>query len=487
MQRHSRSHFDKNSFVCRTCGKGFLRKDNYVFHLRSHDKKVAKQESSKLGNEWLFADRLYSSSNPKKIECKLCNNKFERIQDLRCHLDTHISIDSLHALLPDSDVVREHYQTQSGDLEEVKQIIVADIAKGVLEKFASVVNFHGYELDINDSDEESPLGDEKYVCEMCNVGFARKHRLVRHTLEEHAPTWTEELPWQRCSFCKVSFLCSTVYNQHLQYQCHNKLKKYNCRKCPGKFMWLENLERHACSHRTNLERHIFCTLCDAQMPSLAKLRIHLVRHQKDSKDFIPKLQSMFFQSFYPNGLECTPSELSARIIEDFEVQDFDRYYNAATSSGRELDIFDSETEESEAEDGEAPHHMCVLCGKVSKRLLVLLQHQKSFHSEKLSALPFSCEDCEEGFVCGALLQKHRRRCRAIRHSKFHCLDCNQHFLWHSNYERHLQAHHDQEASLETKESRLSRPGSSASKLQCDECEKVCLLHNIVTQLIDFIF
>lgn len=455
-----------------------------MFHLRSHDKKVAKQESDslKLGSEWLFAERLYSSSNLKKIECKLCNDKFERIKDLRCHLDTHISTDSLHALLPESDVVREHYQTLSGDLEGVKQMIIADIAKGILEKFASVVNFHGYELDINDSDEESPLGDGKYVCDMCNVGFSRKHRIVRHTLEEHAQTSTEELPWQRCSFCKISFLCSTVYNQHLQYQCHNRLKKYNCRKCPGKFMWLDNLERHACSHRTNLERQIFCTLCDAQIPTLSKLRIHLVGHQKDLKDFNPDLQSMFFKSFYPRGLECTPAELGARIIEDFEVQDFDRYYNAATSSGRELDIFDSETEESEADD-ESPHHTCVLCGKMSKRLQVLLQHQKSFHSEKLGALPFSCEDCEEGFVCNTLLQRHRRRCSSKRGSKFHCPDCNQHFLWQSNYERHLKAHHDQETSPETEESRSSRPCSSASKLQCDECEKVSFFYNIVTQLI----
>ncbi|XP_017104260.2 zinc finger protein 721 [Drosophila bipectinata] len=481
MQRHSRSHFDKNNFVCRTCGKGFLRKDNYVFHLRSHNKKAAKMESLKLGNEWIFAERLYSSGSPKRIECKLCNNKYERVQDLRCHLDTHISLDSLHALCPDSDVVREHYQTHSGDMERIKQMIVADVAKGVLEKFASVVNFHGYELDINDSDGESSLEDAKYVCDMCNVGFGRKHLLVRHTLEEHARDQADELPWQRCSFCKVGFLSSALYNQHLHHQCHNKLKKYHCRKCPGKFMWLENLEKHSCSHPANMERQIFCTLCDAQMPTLAKLRIHLVRHQKDFEDFNPDLQTMFFQSFYPNGLECTPAELSARIIEDFEVQDFDRYYNAATSSGRELDIFDSETEESEAEDGEAPHHTCVLCGKVSKRLLVLLQHQKSFHTEESGALPFSCEDCQEGFVCDALLQKHRRRCSAKRHSRFHCPNCNLHFMWQGNYERHLKAHHDQEESPELEESRSLRPCSSAAKLQCDECEKTFIWHKDLTR------
>ncbi|KAH8267611.1 hypothetical protein KR018_005521 [Drosophila ironensis] len=471
MQRHARSHFEKDCFVCGTCGKGFLRKDKYAFHLRCHEKKEAKLEALQLGSEWRFAERLYSSSRLKRIECKLCDLKCQRLEELRSHFNSHMDLESLKHLSPDSEVIREHFSGQPGDLAATKLLIVADIAQGLVEKFASVVNFHGYELGLSDSDEELQSGEPQYRCSLCKMEFTRKHRLVRHTLEEHAQDCSHEPPWQRCSSCKIGFLCSEVYGQHLRHQCHNKLRKYRCRRCPGRFMWPENLERHACSHRLYQGRHITCTLCDAAVPTLAKLRTHLIGHQNDTKDFNLEQPSTFLLSFYPKGLQCQPAELSARIAEDFEVQDFERYYNAATSSGRELDLFDSETEESQSEDGDKNQHTCILCGKMSRRLAVLLQHQKSFHAEVESGLPFSCEDCGAGFVCEALVEQHRRRCCARKHVRFRCQSCSLHFVWRSNYEQHLRTHHDLEEDQESEGGHLSRPSSSATKLQCNECEK----------------
>jgi len=461
MQRHARIHFEQASFVCDTCGKGFLRKDKYMFHLRCHKKREAKWKALQSGKEWRFAERLYSSGRLKKIECKLCGLSCQRMEELRLHIKTHVDVESLANLRKDSDVVREHFPGFPCDLDAIKRQICADIAEGHSEKFACIVNFHGYELGLGDSDEECENKESKYHCFVCNLFFTRKHRMMKHTLEEHSES-ASSLPWQRCSSCKVGFLCLTLYNEHLSTQCHSKLKRYRCRKCPGKYMWPENLQNHGCSHRLEDKtepKKIMCSLCDAALPSLAQLRGHLITHQHDLNGISPEFNSSFFSSFYPDGLDCTTSDLAARIAEDFEVQDFDRYYNICTESGQELDLFDSETEQSEEE---TKTYTCLLCGEAASTLTTLMQHQKTVHADGISDLPCPCENCEARFVSKALLQQHRRHRCAKKHSRFHCQSCSIRFVWQSNYDKHLKTHHSKNEDDE----------HGATKLQCDECEKV---------------
>ncbi|XP_017007776.3 zinc finger protein 91 [Drosophila takahashii] len=467
MQRHARMHFEQASFVCDTCGKGFLRKDKYMFHLRCHKKREAKWKALQVGKEWRFAERLYSSGKLKKIDCKLCGLSCQRMEELRSHIKSHINVESLGNLRKDSDVVREHFPGFPCDLDTIKQQICDEIAEGHSEKFACIVNFHGYELELSDSDEECDSKESKYNCIACNLFFTRKYRLIKHTLEEHSQSNASNLPWQRCSSCKVGFLCPTLFSQHLSHHCHSKTKRYRCRKCPGKFMWPDNLLNHACSHRRDedktIPKQISCSLCDAALPSLAELRIHLTTHQHDLNGISPEYNSSFFRSFYPDGLDCTASDLAARIAEDFEIQEFDRYYNVCTESGQELDLFDSETEQSDEETNKT--HTCLLCGEVASTLTILMEHQKTLHADGATDLPCPCENCGARFVSKALLQQHRRHRCAKKHSRFHCQSCGVRFVWQSNYERHLKSHHNKNEDEEL-----------ATKLQCDECDKVFIWH-----------
>ncbi|XP_017874809.1 PREDICTED: zinc finger protein 197-like isoform X2 [Drosophila arizonae] len=491
MQRHSRIHFEQPTFVCDSCGKSFLRKDKYMFHLRSHEKRAAKCQATQLSTEWCFAERLYNSGRLKQAECKLCGSKYQRIGELREHMACHKSIETLSKLSLESDVIRKHFaeEQQQVDLELIKQHICADIARGRehLDKYCAVVNSYGYELCLSDSDEEAVDQSPKYQCRPCNMNFTRKYRLMRHTLEEHTQV-EPAVSWQRCDVCQIGFVCTTMLEQHQRTQCHNKLKRYSCPNCPGKFIWQQNLDQHACSQRNNQldeqrqRQQKQCCLCDIQLNTMFELRAHLLSHQDGRSGIHPEQQATFFRTYYPNGLDCSLSELSARIAADFKAEDYGRYFNASTRNGEELDFFASDSDLSDTDQlsSGGTLHICCLCGETKTRLSQLLEHQQSHHSEVQEKLPYVCDDCDLSFVADALLQRHRRRVCAKQHAKYECQQCNQRFYWLPNHELHVQLRHEPHPELQMdvvneqeRESRMrGKRQSRAAKLQCGECEKV---------------
>ncbi|KRF82873.1 zinc finger protein 91 [Drosophila virilis] len=488
MVRHARIHFEQAAYMCDSCGKSFLRKDKYMFHLRSHEKRAAKWQALQLSSEWRFAERLYSSGRLKHVICKLCGLKCQRIRELRDHLACHVSMETLSTLSMESDVVIEQFanEQQQLDLVQIKQQVCADIAKGreLLDRYCAVVNAYGYELCLSDSDEELADLTPQYQCMPCNTTFTRKYRLMRHTLEEHTHS-EADVPWQRCNVCQIGFVCAKLLEQHQRTQCHNKLKRYSCPSCPGKFIWKQNLKQHACSQSNGVQNeqqeqkiaHQFqCCLCDAQLHSMGGLRAHLLTHRDGRSGIDPDKRAAFFRTYYPDGLACSLLELSARIAGDFEAKDYGRYFNASTSSGQELDFFDSETDLSDEEQlsSVAALHICSLCGETTIRRTQLLEHQQQQHSS--DRLPHACENCDMSFVADSLLQRHRQRICDKLHAKYHCQFCSQRFYWHSNYERHLKLQHEKEDKTEVTEEQEPRLRSkrhpTAAKLQCGECEKV---------------
>ncbi|XP_023178872.2 zinc finger protein Xfin isoform X2 [Drosophila hydei] len=494
MQRHSRIHFEQATYVCDSCGKSFLRKDKYMFHLRSHEKRAAKSQAMLLSSEWRFAERLYSSSRLKRAECKLCGLKYRRIGELRQHLSSHNNIETLSNLSLESDVIKEQFDRDQRqlDLALIKQQLCADIAKGraELDKYCAVVNAYGYELSLSDSDEEVA----QYQCQPCNTNFSRKYRLMRHTLEEHTQAETA-FSLQRCDVCQIGFVCANMLEQHQRTQCFNKLKRYNCPNCPGKFIWLQNLEQHACSHHIKQldgEHQIKqCCLCDAQLNSMIELRTHLLTHQDGRCGIYPEQQATFFRTYYPNGLDCSLSDLSTVIAADFKAENYGRYFNARTKNGEELDFFasDSDLSDADQQSSETTLHICSVCGETKRRLSRLLEHQKSKHSQEQKSLPYVCGDCDLSFVANSLLQQHRRRVCDKQHAKYHCQQCSQRFYWFSNYKLHMHLQHETQAEAQTdaideyeQESTMrSKRQSADAKLQCGECEKVFIWHKDLTR------
>lgn len=482
MQRHARIHYEKPSHVCEHCGRSFLRKDKYIFHMRTHEKK--KSHAPTLNLEWRFAERLYSSGLLKSVECKLCGLRCQRILELREHIASHARPETLSDLSAESEVIREQFPNHQ-DMTQIRQLVCADIAKGreYLDKYCSVVNIHGYELCLSDSDEEIVGVTPSYKCLPCNASFTRKYHLMRHTLESHIQS-INEADWQRCNKCQIGFVCVKLLEQHQRTQCYSQVKRYSCTECPGKFVWQQNLKLHDCCKVNRIaadedRRQFYCCLCDEQLESMSSLRSHLLTHRDGLTGIDQKQSSTFFRYFYPNGLDCNWTELSGRIANDFEIGDYGRYFNACTAAGQELDFLASDTDLSDNEATSSVVLTCDLCGGATTRLTYLRRHQASQHSE-LKSMPHICATCGRGFVARSLLQWHLRTACCKQHVNYKCTDCNLYFVWQSNHERHMKLVHkkviDDETAEELKEvPRLkTKRQQSMAKLQCGECEKVRL-------------
>ncbi|KAH8395554.1 hypothetical protein KR222_011147 [Zaprionus bogoriensis] len=485
MQRHARMHYEKAIYRCESCEKSFLRKDKYLFHLRLHEKRQAKRQALQMNQEWRFAERLYSSGRLKRVECKLCGLKCQRIEELLEHLSTHTTVESLSNLCEDSEVIKEQFASHQ-DLAQIKQQVCAEIAEGRehWEKYCSVVNAHGYELCLCDSDEERSGLAPPYTCILCSLPFARKYRLIKHTLEEHAQS-TDEARWQRCNACQIGFVCAKFLEQHQRTQCYSQFKRYSCSNCPGKFIWQQNLEQHACCQTKNMSgekdcQQFLCCLCDENLKSMSSLRSHLLTHRDGFTGIDQNHTATFFRCFYSDGLDCTLTELSTRIANDFAAQDYGRYFNACTTAGQELDFFGSDKDLSDMEKSPLELHTCDLCAETTTSLSQLQHHQEAQHGELETYLPHVCEICDVGFVSKSLLQRHRRTVCCKQHAHFSCSKCNLRFVWESNYEQHMKLAHklaskeDTEEELEEicreRSKRIAK--TSSDKLQCGECEKV---------------
>lgn len=483
MQRHARIHYEKPSHECEHCGRSFLRKDKYIYHLRTHEQRSGKSHAITLNQEWRFAERLYSSGLPKSVECKLCGLRCQRIQQLRDHIAIHVKPETLSDLSAESDVIREHFPNHE-DMTQIRQLVCADIAKGreFLDKYCSVVNVHGYELCLSDSDEEIVGMSAPYKCLPCNASFTRKYRLMRHTLESHTQS-SNETVWQRCNKCQIGFVCVKLLEQHQRSHCYSQFKRYSCTDCPGKFIWQQNLKQHACCKEYRIRagkerRQFYCCLCDEQLESMSTLRSHLLTHRDGRTGIDQKQSSTFVRYFYPNGLDCNWTELSEHIANDFKIGDYGRYFNACTAAGQELDFLDSDTDLSDSKTTTSVVFSCDLCDETTNRLTYLHCHQESQHSD-LKAMPHVCATCGRGFVARPLLEWHLRTVCCKRHVNYKCMDCNLYFVWQSNYERHMKLSHKMvigdETTQEFKQMSQKRRHLSIAKLKCGECEKVRLL------------
>jgi len=198
----------------------------------------------------------------KLIECMICQSQYNKIADLRRHLEEHPEIVSLGGR-PNVEPheMAELFYPDSKDLgeEQLIGLIRKDLAAGIYQRFYSITNQSGYEMDLDSSETDSDLdGDPEdqqkrgkkarkasYSCELCQQKFPRKYQLYDHQRENHS--WSEAP--HVCGRCDGRFVSLQLLRHHNESQCRNAQKRFLCHKCPLRFRWKHNLKTHFREHR----------------------------------------------------------------------------------------------------------------------------------------------------------------------------------------------------------------------------------------------
>lgn len=237
----------------------------------------------------------YSAPNEKQIWCRICNNSFDKISEIRKHLQKHAEDPaSLVLALPLASnphlIDLESVDLSVPEVEKLALTLCTDLSQGTrMDRFYEISNGKGYEFELNDSDtedEESSLANHK--CSLCNKSFNRLYKTMAH-MRDHIDDNSELLP--TCSHCHERFPNTSILERHLRTHCLNSEKKIDCSVCKMKFMWKNSLEQHRVHAHAKLvveigeKRKYQCTICSKMFNRSEHLDRHLKIHISSEKKF----------------------------------------------------------------------------------------------------------------------------------------------------------------------------------------------------------
>lgn len=263
LKQHTRVHKPKADwFSCSFCIRKFSHNEALQAHLRIHgdSKRSANLCDSKKAKE--VDVNVCKPHGYKLIECMICQNQYDKIAHLRCHLKHHPDINfGTRSTMPTSELAELFYpDAKDVSEEQLKMLISKDLAAGIYQRFYSITDQSGYEMDLDSSETESEVdcdgdGDlmrqnrripkAKYSCELCQVRCQRKYQLYDHQRQSHA--WLDAP--HVCGRCDARFVSQQLLRHHNELQCKNAQKRFLCHKCPLRFRWRHNLKLHIREHR----------------------------------------------------------------------------------------------------------------------------------------------------------------------------------------------------------------------------------------------
>ncbi|XP_016932427.4 zinc finger protein 271 [Drosophila suzukii] len=529
---------DTRLFACSLCIRKFSRSEALEAHLKVHriSKRSANLSEHKKAKEVDL--NLCKPHGYKLIECMICQSQYNKIADLRRHLEEHPEIVSLGGR-PNVEPheMAELFYPDSKDLgeEQLIGLIRKDLAAGIYQRFYSITNQSGYEMDLDSSETDSDLdGDPEdqqkrgkkarkasYSCELCQQKFPRKYQLYDHQRENHS--WSEAP--HVCGRCDGRFVSLQLLRHHNESQCRNAQKRFLCHKCPLRFRWKHNLKTHFREHRiTNqtfecpeckrvfdkkksLTVHLLsvhaeesklipCQWCSRKFYRHDYLVKHLKRHGLKEQD-IPLAETLIAATSRPNGakrITCRMCNLHFERIVDLRAhiqlelklslslhQSYDSLHNYSITneSGFELQLEDSETEDEIQPSGVSrPVYICELCSVQCKRKFEMIQHQRTMH--RFDKMPHECDDCIFKCVSKSIMDHHRQGQCSSTEKKHPCDKCSYKFMWPENLEQHVLLQHSQSsASNPTGAKRTSGAGDldkdaaedGVPLLQCPHCDR----------------
>ncbi|EDO37826.1 predicted protein, partial [Nematostella vectensis] len=226
-------------------------------------------------------------------------------------------------------------------------------------------------------------GCHECVCTYCYEIFNHEKKLKRHINREHTDNF-------KCSECGKKF--SENRNLRRHKDSHVSDKFFLCSILHGPMVVIPNIPKIHMVQPEQKPVNFICQLCEAELPSAARLTEHIMRHQ-------------------PSGSRCPICQrhFSRRVGLRFHVQ---------------------------THSGDKPHQ-CHLCEKAFTKPASLVAHIRTHSSER----PYVCSECNKGFTHPSNLTSHMKTHSDNR--PFQCSDCDKGFKTSSHLALHRRVHTDE--------------------------------------------
>ncbi|XP_049623637.1 histone-lysine N-methyltransferase PRDM9 isoform X2 [Suncus etruscus] len=365
---YQKTHTGEKPYVCRECGKGFIRMSHLIRHQMTH-------------------------TGEKPYICRDCGQGFSQNSNLIAHQRTHtgekpyVCMECGRSFRQRSDLIT-HQRTHTGE----KPYVCRDCGRG----FSVRSNLIKH--------QRIHTGEKPYVCRDCGQGFRLKANLITHQR-----THTGEKPYE-CMHCGRGFRLRSDLNTHLRT--HTGEKPYICRECGRGFSHRSALIKH---HRTHTgERPYVCRECEQGF----SLKSHLIRHQRKHTGEKPFVCKECGRGFSWNA-DLIAHQRTHTGEKPFVCRECGRGFShrsgfithqrthtgekpyVCMECGRGFSARSNLIAHQRTHTGEKPF-VCRECGRSFRQRSNLIIHQRTHTGKK----PGDCRECEQGFSLKANLITH---------------------------------------------------------------------------------
>jgi KRAB domain-containing zinc finger protein len=237
----------------------------------------------------------------KEIPCNICGKAFNRLKQLRLHMNKFHENNSItfkcRYCFVDVDTCDnykahlEDYHPQALDYHSCKYCDLFLVKAAEMMRHRHLAHAYvafpcttcGQQFDReitleNHIKKEHP--DKGFGCHRCPAKLKSLQRVRRHDYEVHLKEQTDE-GVIRCNYCRANF-ADNAYKDHLARDHPDKLIKHTCQICNRFFASLHSMSRHTRYIHTN--DVVFCELCGKDFKNKFNLKSHIFHMHTQDKE-----------------------------------------------------------------------------------------------------------------------------------------------------------------------------------------------------------
>lgn len=225
----------------------------------------------------------------------------------------------------------------------------------------------------------------------------------------------------RCNMCTEQFVTSEALSEHIRVHDADEGYEYKCNICVRIFDSFSVYKSHFKTHDPRISNH--CLYCGKQMPSLDKLKQHIISHSDNGGIVNCYFCDMEFSSFG----NCRKHMTKCHYDQWTEYNKilFQQAKSLSWNYGKSITAMESN----------ATKHLCDICGKQFAVISQLRNHHLSIHSNER---PYKCDFCDLAFTLPTYLKAHIKK--HISEKEFKCEVCGKEFLRKKNLQVHANVH-----------------------------------------------